>query len=202
MADPDWLYYMVGTLLSGDYAGVGGPNISPPAVNWIQAAVSAAPGGPSHVLLTDVVAEHIPGCNMAFHRAAFESVGGFDTEYRKAGDDVDFCWRLQTNGGVIAFSPSAIVWHYRRFTLQAFRKQQEGYGEAESMLRFKHLIFFGPTGTGEMEGPDLWRAALYLAAEPAGHLPRRLRAGSFPVDLSDAAERDRGVSQHASSGWC
>ena len=152
MADPDWLYYMVGTLLSGDYCGVGGPNISPPAVNWVQAAVSAAPGGPSHVLLTDVVAEHIPGCNMAFHRWAFMSVGGFDTEYRKAGDDVDFCWRLQTNGGVIAFSPSAIVWHYRRFTLQAFKKQQEGYGEAESMLRFKHLIFFGPTGTAKWKG--------------------------------------------------
>lgn len=152
MADPDWLYYLMGTLLSGDYAGVGGPNISPPAVDWIQAAVSAAPGGPSHVLLSDVVAEHIPGCNMAFHRAAFESVGGFDIEYRKAGDDVDFCWRLQTNGGVIAFSPSALVWHYRRFTLQAFRKQQEGYGEAESMLRFKHLIFFGPTGTAKWKG--------------------------------------------------
>ena len=152
MADPDWLYYMVGTLLSGDYVGVGGPNISPPAVDWIQAAVAAAPGGPSHVLLTDVVAEHIPGCNMAFHRAAFESVDGFDSEYRKAGDDVDFCWRLQTNGGVIAFSPSAIVWHYRRFTLDAFRKQQEGYGEAESMLRFKHLIFFGPTGTAKWKG--------------------------------------------------
>ncbi len=152
MADPDWLYYLIGTLLSGDYCGVGGPNISPPAVNWVQAAVSAAPGGPSHVLLTDVVAEHIPGCNMAFHRWAFMSIGGFDTEYRKAGDDVDFCWRLQTNGGVIAFSPSAIVWHYRRFTLQAFRKQQEGYGEAESMLRFKHLIFFGPTGTAKWKG--------------------------------------------------
>lgn len=152
MADPDWLYFLVGTLLSGDYAGVGGPNISPPAVNWVQAAVAAAPGGPSHVLLTDVVAEHIPGCNMAFHRWAFEGVGGFDTEYRKAGDDVDFCWRLQTNKGVIAFSPAAIVWHYRRFTLQAFRKQQEGYGEAESMLRFKHLIFFGPTGTAKWKG--------------------------------------------------
>jgi glycosyltransferase involved in cell wall biosynthesis len=25
MADPDWLYYLVGTLLSGDFAGVGGP---------------------------------------------------------------------------------------------------------------------------------------------------------------------------------
>jgi glycosyltransferase involved in cell wall biosynthesis len=152
MADQDWLYYLVGTLMSGDYAGVGGPNISPPAQDWIQACVSAAPGGPSHVLLTDVVAEHIPGCNMAFHRWAFNSVGGFDADYRKAGDDVDFCWRLQQSGQVIAFSPAAIVWHYRRFTLGAFRKQQEGYGEAESMLRFKHLVFFGPTGTAKWKG--------------------------------------------------
>jgi hypothetical protein len=152
MADPDWLYYLIGTLLSGDFAGVGGPNISPPAENWVQACVAAAPGGPSHVLLTDVVAEHIPGCNMAFHRWAFNQVGGFDPEYRKAGDDVDFCWRLQQSGGVIAFSPAAIVWHYRRFTLQAFRKQQEGYGEAESMLRFQHLVFFGPTGTAKWKG--------------------------------------------------
>lgn len=152
MADPDWLYYLVGTLLSGDYAGVGGPNISPPAQNWQQACVAAAPGGPSHVLLTDVVAEHIPGCNMAFHRWAFDRIGGFDPEYRKAGDDVDFCWRLQQEGEVIAFSPSAIVWHYRRFTLKAFRKQQEGYGEAESLLRFKHLVFFGPTGTAKWKG--------------------------------------------------
>jgi glycosyltransferase involved in cell wall biosynthesis len=152
MADPDWLYFLVGTLTSGDYAGVGGPNISPPAENWIQACVSAAPGGPSHVLLTDVVAEHIPGCNMAFYKWAFEKVGGFDPEYRKAGDDVDFCWRLQQEGQIIAFSPSAIVWHYRRFTLDAFRKQQEGYGEAESLLRFKHLVFFGPTGTAKWKG--------------------------------------------------
>ncbi len=152
MADPDWLYFLIGTLLSGDYAGVGGPNISPPAEDWVQACVAAAPGGPSHVLLTDVVAEHIPGCNMAFYKWAFDKAGGFDVEYRKAGDDVDFCWRLQQMEQVIAFSPAAIVWHYRRFSLKAFRKQQEGYGEAESMLRFKHLIFFGPTGTAKWKG--------------------------------------------------
>ena len=155
MADPDWLYYLLGTLLSGDYAGVGGPNVSPPAQDWVQACVAAAPGGPSHVLLTDTVAEHIPGCNMAWYRWVFESIGGFDPEYHKAGDDVDFCWRVQQAGHEIAFSPTAIVWHYRRFTLRAFRKQQEGYGEAESLLRFKHLIFFGPTGTAK------WRGQIY-----------------------------------------
>ena len=155
MADPDWLYYLMSTLLSGNYAGVGGPNVSPPAQNWVQACVAAAPGGPSHVLLTDTVAEHIPGCNMAWYRWAFENVGGFDPEYHKAGDDVDFCWRVQQAGHAIAFSPTAVVWHHRRFTLRAFRKQQEGYGEAESLLRFKHLIFFGPTGTAK------WRGQIY-----------------------------------------
>ena len=157
MADNDWLYYLIGTLLSGNYAGVGGPNVSPPAENWVQACVAAAPGAPSHVLLTDTVAEHIPGCNMAWYRWAFETVGGFDVEYTKAGDDVDFCWRVQQAGYEIAFSPTAIVWHHRRFTLEAFRKQQEGYGEAESMLRFKHLIFFGPTGSAK------WRGRIYGA---------------------------------------
>jgi glycosyltransferase involved in cell wall biosynthesis len=155
MVDADWLYYLIGALVSGDYAGVGGPNITPPAQNWIQACVAAAPGGPSHVLLTDTIAEHIPGCNMAFYRWAFDGVGGFDPEYRKAGDDVDFCWRIQQAGWVIGFSPTAIVWHYRRFTLRAFLKQQDGYGEAESLLRFKHLIFFGPTGTAK------WRGQIY-----------------------------------------
>lgn len=155
MADPDWLYYLMSTLLAGNYAGVGGPNVSPPAQNWVQACVAAAPGGPSHVLLTDTVAEHIPGCNMAWYRWAFESIGGFDPEYHKAGDDVDFCWRVQQAGHAIAFSPTAVVWHHRRFTLRAFRKQQEGYGEAESLLRFKHLIFFGPTGTAK------WRGQIY-----------------------------------------
>ncbi len=155
MADVDWLAYLIGTLVSGDYAGVGGPNIPPLAQNWIQACVAAAPGGPSHVLLTDTIAEHIPGCNMAFYRWAFDLVGGFDPEYRKAGDDVDFCWRVQQAGGVIAFSPAAIVWHHRRFTLRAFFNQQHGYGEAESLLRFKHLIFFGPTGTAK------WRGQIY-----------------------------------------
>lgn len=155
MADVDWLYYLIGTLVSGDYAGVGGPNVTPPAQNWIQACVAAAPGGPSHVLLTDTIAEHIPGCNMAFYRWAFENIGGFDPEYHKAGDDVDFCWRLQQAGCVIAFSPTALVWHHRRFTLRAFLKQQDGYGEAESLLRFKHLIFFGPTGAAK------WRGQIY-----------------------------------------
>jgi O-antigen biosynthesis protein len=198
MADPEWLYFMVGTLLSGNFAGVGGPNISPPAENWIQACVAAAPGGPNHVLLTDLVAEHIPGCNMAFYKWAFERMGGFDPEYRKAGDDVDFCWRLQKEGQIIGFSPSAIVWHYRRFTLSAFRKQQIGYGEAESLLRFKHLVFFGPTGTAKWKGQIY--GAVHMAHQPANYLSRNLWRGTLPVHLPHASIRRRGLSEQYRMG--
>lgn len=155
VADRDWLYYLVNTLLQGDFAAVGGPNISPPAHNWIQACVAAAPGSPSHVLVSDTVAEHVPGCNMAYWRWALLEIEGFDAEYRKAGDDVDVCWRLMQRGYLIGFSPSAIVWHHRRFTVEAYFKQQSGYGEAEALLRFKHLIYFASSGGAK------WRGTVY-----------------------------------------
>jgi glycosyltransferase involved in cell wall biosynthesis len=152
MADRDWLYFLVSSLLSDDFAAVGGPNISPPATNWVHATVGAAPGSPSHVLLTDTIAEHVPGCNMAYHKWALELIGGFDIEYRKAGDDVDVCWRLMQKGYVIGFSPAAVVWHYRRFEVRTYFSQQTGYGEAEAMLRYKHLQYFGPTGSAIWHG--------------------------------------------------
>lgn len=152
MADKDWLYYLVGTLEQGDYVAVGGPNISPPAQSWSQACVAVSPGQPSHVLIGDSEAEHIPGCNMAFYKWALEAVGGFDPEYRKAGDDVDICWRLMQSSYRIGFSPAAVVWHHRRFTIPAYFRQQNGYGEAEALLRFKHFIYFGPAGSARWHG--------------------------------------------------
>ncbi|HEY8966882.1 MAG TPA: glycosyltransferase [Candidatus Methylacidiphilales bacterium] len=155
MVDKDWLYFLVAALDAGNFAAVGGPNISPPATDWIQATVAAAPGSPSHVLLTDTVAEHVPGCNMAYWKWSLEEIGGFDPQYRKAGDDVDVCWRIMQLGHRIGFAPAAIVWHYRRFTVDAYFGQQRGYGEAEAMLRYKHLNYFGSTGSA------IWHGRVY-----------------------------------------
>ena len=93
--DPHWLTYLARAFMNSDHAGVGGPNIPPPGDGPIAACVANAPGGPIHVLLSDEVAEHIPGCNMAFRRERLQAIGGFDPQFRKAGDDVDVCWRLQ-----------------------------------------------------------------------------------------------------------
>ena len=78
--------------------GSGGPNVVPADDPWIAQAVARAPGGPTHVLLDDRIAEHVPGCNMAFRRDALAAIGGFNPVYLRAGDDVDICWRLQAKG--------------------------------------------------------------------------------------------------------
>jgi hypothetical protein len=112
--DPDWLTYLVQPILSGKYVGSGGPNVVPPDDDWVAQSVARAPGGPTHVLLNDRVAEHVPGCNMAFRRDALLAIGGFNPVYLRAGDDVDICWRLQARGHEIGFAPSALVWHHHR----------------------------------------------------------------------------------------
>ena len=95
------------------------------------------PGRTGHVLLTDTVAEHVPGCNLAVRASALREIGGFDPQFRAAGDDVDVCWRLQDRGGTLGFSPAALVWHHRRNSVRAYWRQQRGYGRAEALLEHK-----------------------------------------------------------------
>ncbi|HEX6440756.1 MAG TPA: glycosyltransferase, partial [Stellaceae bacterium] len=138
VADPDWLIYLVGKMEAGNLAACGGPNFPPPEDSLVPAAVAVSPGGPTHVLISDEVAEHIAGCNMAFRRDVLLELGGFDPVYRAAGDDVDICWRFQDAGYTIGFSAAAIVWHYRRNTVKAYLNQQRGYGKAEALVYAKH----------------------------------------------------------------
>jgi GT2 family glycosyltransferase len=135
--DPHWLHYLVQAFRSGEYMAVGGPNLPPPGDGLIAEAVANSPGGPTHVLLSDREAEHIPGCNMAFRTDALRELGGFDPQFRTAGDDVDVCWRIQQAGWKVGFHPSALVWHHRRKTVRTYWKQQTGYGKAEAMLQRK-----------------------------------------------------------------
>ena len=150
--DEDWLSYLVQPFLTTDAVGVGGPNVVPADDEWIAQCVARSPGGPTHVLLNDTVAEHIPGCNMAFRKQALEEVGGFDPTYTKAGDDVDICWRLQERGWHLAFSPSALVWHHHRNSVKAYWRQQVGYGEGESFLEHRHQEKFNERGQTRWQG--------------------------------------------------
>ena len=102
----------------------------------------------------DRVAEHVPGCNMAFRRDALVGIGGFNPAYLRAGDDVDICWRLQARGHEIGFAPSALVWHHHRSTVKAYWRQQVGYGEGETWLDAHHPEKF-------VRGQMLWKGHIY-----------------------------------------
>ena len=118
-------------------------------------AIAHAPGGPVHVLLSDEIAEHIPGCNMAYRLDRLQAIGGFDVRFKVAGDDVDICWRLQERGWTLGFSPAAVVWHHRRRSIRAYWKQQKGYAQAEALLADKWPQQYN--GAGHL----IWNGRLY-----------------------------------------
>jgi len=153
--DSHWLQYLAGSFAATNHVGVGGPNIPPPGGGAIADCVANAPGGPVHVLLSDCEAEHIPGCNMAFRKQCLEAIGGFDPQFRVAGDDVDICWRLQQCGWTLGFHPAAVVWHHRRNSVRAYWKQQWGYGKAEAQLKKKWPEKYN--GTGQLT----WAGRIY-----------------------------------------
>jgi hypothetical protein len=103
-------------------------------------------------MLDDQRAEHVPGCNMAFKRSTLLGLGGFDVQFRQAGDDVDVCWRLLDAGFTIGYAPAALVWHHRRTSIRAYFKQQEGYGRSEAMLQLKHPGRFNRLGYSQWLG--------------------------------------------------
>jgi GT2 family glycosyltransferase len=152
--DPYWLMFLVQPFVSRDVAAAGGPNLVPPEDPWFAQCVARAPGAPTHVLIDDCIAEHVPGCNMAFRREALAAMGGFDPRFVRAGDDVDMCWRMQAQGWKIGFSAAALVWHHCRASIGAYWRQQVGYGEGEQWLVNPHPDKF-------VAGRAWWRGHIY-----------------------------------------
>jgi GT2 family glycosyltransferase len=171
--DPDWLRYLAEAFRTSDHVAVGGPNLPPVDDGATAACVANAPGGPIHVLVSDTEAEHIPGCNMAYRRAELLAVGGFDPQFRAAGDDVDVCWRLQERGATLGFHPAAVVWHRRRSSIRGFWRQQRGYGNAEALLERKWPERYN------RRGHLTWAGRLYDRASARAFRPTRIYHGTW-----------------------
>ena len=177
--DPNWLHYLAHRFTQGDWAGVGGPNLPPAGDGMIAECVANSPGGPVHVLVSDVEAEHIPGCNMAFRKTALEGTRGFDSRFRSAGDDVDLCWRLSDSGRRIGFHAGAVVWHHRRNSVRTYWKQQRGYGRAEALLERKWPERYNAAGHFAWTG-RLYGRGLTTALQRAAGRIYQGRAGTAP----------------------
>jgi len=189
VADPLWLTYLVTAMRERGVDAIGGPNVPPPSDGWVARCVAASPGGPSHVMLDDVLAEHVPGCNMALRRDTLLALGGFDARFRQAGDDVDVCWRFLDAGWTIGYAPAALVWHHRRSTVGQYLRQQRGYGRSEAMIQFKHPHRFNALGASR------WAGVIYAGGSDAGGDSKRVYHGRFGFSPFQIMYRQNGF------GW-
>jgi glycosyltransferase involved in cell wall biosynthesis len=164
-----WPYYLA-LAMDGPRVGAGGgPNLPPSTDPLAAQRVARSPGGPSHVLVDDDRAEHVPGCNMVFKRAVLTDLGGFDPTFVTAGDDVDLCWRLLDRGWEIAFHPAAFVWHHPRSSERAYLRQQFNYGWSEALVETRHPDRFTRTGSAR------WRGSIYGVGRASVSSFRRAR---------------------------
>jgi len=136
--DVDWLYHIARSFDNENIGCVGGPNITPPEDPFLAQCTARAPGCPTHVLIDDTKADHVPGCNMAFRKSVLKEIGGFNEIFRIAGDDVDVGWKLQKAGYIVKYNPAAQVMHHRRNSIKAYIKQQFNYGLSEAFVRQAH----------------------------------------------------------------
>ncbi len=119
-----------------------------------------------------------PSCNLAYPRALFERLGGFDTRFVTA-EDIDLNLRAVQSGAEIRYEPEAIVLHhvrttFLRFLLQAFwngygRKQlTEKQGNLWPRYRLRRLL-------AGQKGVIAWAR---LAAALGGYATRMLTGSS------------------------
>ena len=143
----------------------------------------------------------MPGCNMAFRKAALEAIGGFDERFRVAGDDVDVCWRLQEAGWTLGFSAGAVVMHRRRDSVRRYLKQQYGYGKAEALLERKWPSRYNRAGSSRWSGRiydsparrHRRPAARWSATGPGAAASSSRSTSRRPGTLGEPAARPRGA---------
>ncbi|MCD6482920.1 MAG: glycosyltransferase [Candidatus Aenigmarchaeota archaeon] len=146
---PDWLEEIMKEFEeNGNIAGVGGPNYAPPSDSDFAKAVDVVY---SSRLVTGTARygriyeetreiEHNPGCNAAYKTEVLKKVG-FDDELPTA-EDVVADYNIIRNGGILYFTPKAVVWHHRRNNLKGFWKQIYRYGLGRAMANKKYKELF------------------------------------------------------------
>ncbi len=146
VCDPDWLSQLVAVLRRGAYVGAGGAQACPkdecPFGRRVHRFLELAGfvGGYVKDLRGERPTEHNPTCNSAYLRRVVLEVDGFD-EALWPGEDVDLDRRLTTRGHRLAYTPSAVVFHYRPATVYGFARMMRAYGRAQAYLIKKHGPF-------------------------------------------------------------
>ncbi|MFM1723826.1 glycosyltransferase [Rhodococcus sp. PAM 2766] len=78
------------------------------------------------------------GGNMGIWRDVFDEIGGWDTSYVYALEDMEFSWRLQLRGRSLGWEPRAVVDYRLRDDLRSLCRQSFAYGRGEVQLYRDH----------------------------------------------------------------
>ncbi|GAB2660097.1 glycosyltransferase family A protein [Prescottella soli] len=78
------------------------------------------------------------GGNMGIWREVFDEIGGWDTSYVYALEDMEFSWRLQLRGFSLGWEPRAVVDYRLRDDLRSLWRQSFAYGRGEVQLYRDH----------------------------------------------------------------
>lgn len=171
-----WLGMLTAPVLAGEESVTAGLAVAPPGVRDHYAL---AVNSRRHAEYVD----EAPTINLAFTRAAFTAVGGFDEAF-EYGSDLDFTWRLVDAGFRIRMVPDAVVEHSwgtaRRQLRRAYR-----YGRAKARLYRKH----------RGRRSRIWRHDPLVVVYPAFLLgvPLTLALPAYPLLLLIPAWRARGA---------
>lgn len=127
--EPGWLRHLVCPLYQGERVTTGLTVTAPGDPRLYDQAIELAH---SSRYLTEC-----PTINLAFHREAFDAIGGFDERFAY-GSDVDFSWRLVDAGYRIRSVPEAVVRRQDWGTWRRQLRRSYAYGRARARLYRKH----------------------------------------------------------------
>jgi glycosyltransferase involved in cell wall biosynthesis len=116
-----------------------------------------------------------PSANLAYPRALFERLGGFDAAFVTA-EDIDLNYRAAAAGAEILHAPDAIVYARARDSVSAFLRQAYWNGYGRKQLTRKHGRLWQEYKFGRLlrlQGGSVW-GLLRLGAGLVGYLDAKL----------------------------
>lgn len=126
--EPQWLQALSSTLASTPDVLVGGRTVNALTLNpYAQASQTIIDVVYAHYNSPPQNVQFFASNNMAVSAEIFESVGGFDPDFRTS-EDRDLCDRLRAKGYALRYASEAVIFHAHTLTFQSYWSQHSGYG--------------------------------------------------------------------------
>jgi GT2 family glycosyltransferase len=135
--EPGWVMGLVNAGWDGRLGGAAGCIVSPDGSNWVSRYCRYIHYNefPKKKDMRLGLLTFVNTANCAYLRRAFLELGGFDPLFSHIGyEDVDFARRMTLLGYRLEYVKEAVVHHYHRETVEAFRDAFRKRGRADILL--------------------------------------------------------------------